>query len=78
MTTEEKNFQTYMPIGFWSGVVSQMDSQIKNMALTSGYGEVSARVIVQSGTVVDVVYGQENRIRQIKPPPPPEKKLNKP
>lgn len=73
MISEETKYQTYMPIGFWSGVISQMDGQIKNMALTSGYGEVSARIVVQGGTVVDVVYGQENRVRQIKPPPEPKK-----
>lgn len=72
-----KDFTTYMPIGFWSEVVSQMDSSVKNMALTQGFGEVSAKVVIKRGMVMDVVYGQENRVRHDEPPPPPKNEPKK-
>lgn len=69
MTTDDekkKPLSTFMPIEFWSNVVTHMDNQVLTMSMTKGHGEVSARIIIKNGIVLDVVYGQENRVRQVK------------
>jgi len=57
--------RVYLPIEFWSSVISALDSKIEALCDRGGYGEVKLTMKVHRGQVADIYFSDEIRARGI-------------
>lgn len=55
----------YLPVEFWTYVLSALDSKVELLSTNSGFGEVKLTLKIHRGTVTEVYFSDELRARGI-------------
>jgi len=54
---------TFMPMAFWSQMVTTLDQKTESISKIYGYGKITMEFVVFNGKVKDIVFNDEVRIR---------------
>ena len=60
---EKEGRKTFLPTEFWLKMVQQMDTKTRFIAEGYGYGKITMTFVVWKGSVRDVVFNDELRVR---------------
>ena len=59
-----KNNELFQPIEFWSDTIKILDGRVKQISTVYGFGEVSLKLVIRHGKILDVIYSEEVAVRQ--------------
>jgi hypothetical protein len=59
----EEKVTTFMPMPFWTQLVSTLDQKTESISKIYGYGKITMEFVVFNGKVKDIVFNDEVRIR---------------
>lgn len=59
-----KDVELFKNIEFWSDIIKVLDGRVKQIATTYGFGEVSVKLDIRHGEVLDVTFSEQVTVRQ--------------
>ena len=60
---KKPEYVPYLPMEFWSQIITTLDKKTRDVANVYGYGKISTTFTIYNGKIKDVVFNDEVRVR---------------